>query len=42
VGTGQETVGIGSGSVRFPTDPNSKIEFEFKKMKKNSKILQGV
>jgi hypothetical protein len=34
VGTGPETVGTGptsSGSGRFPTGPNSKFEFEFKK-----------
>jgi hypothetical protein len=34
VGTGPETVGTGptgSGSGRFPTNPNSKFEFEFEK-----------
>jgi hypothetical protein len=34
VETGPETVGTGptgSGSDRFPTGPNSKFEFEFKK-----------
>jgi hypothetical protein len=48
VGTGPETVGTGptgSGSGRFPTNPNSKFEFEFEKWNnliKFSKILQGV
>jgi hypothetical protein len=47
VGTGLETVGSGpTGLDRFrirplPTGPNSKFEFEFKKMKKSHKILKN-
>jgi hypothetical protein len=42
VGTGPDNVGTGrTGSGRFPTGPNSKFEFEFKKMKKSHKILKN-
>ena len=39
--TGQTgPVRTGSGSVRYETGPNSKFEFEFKKMKNSQKILK--
>jgi hypothetical protein len=43
VGIGPETVGTSrTGSGRFPTGPNSKYKFEFKKWKKSHKILKNI
>jgi hypothetical protein len=39
--SGPVPVPAGSGYARFPTGPNSKFEFKFKKMKKSHKILKN-